>query len=168
MTVFLRNRKNACALLPETIHTPQGDEKLLLNFIWSSFPGNNSHPARGRKPRLPTRGTARADRNNPHPARGRKPNLSILKELAIDETIHTPQGDENVDLLLSLVYLLTWNNPHPARGRKRFFTRQGCNSPGLETIHTPQGDENAAQIFSILDILVKQFTPRKGTKTLWL
>ena len=57
------------------------------------------------------------------------------------ETIHTPQGDENVCTVLTPATSSLRNNSHPARGRKIL-------KKALELV-----------------VVQKQFTPRKGTKT---
>ena len=123
-------------------------------------PGNNPHPARGRKLPFAVYFAGHPAGNNPHPARGRK-QLSII-----------------------IIPMLARNNPHPARGRKlplrdllSFFsetthTPQGDGNPlrafrlqkTKETTHTPQGDGNLFDVHAFLRTR-KQPTPRKETET---
>ena len=57
-----------------------------------------------------------------------------------NETTHTPPGDENQCLMISV-------------------TRS------FETTHTPSGDENREHAMPLLPDALKQPTPRQGTKT---
>ena len=144
----------------ETIYTPQGDGNCSAAMIVVPDPGNNLHPARGRK-RFP-----------------------VTRSWKLLETIYTPQGDGN-ELPCPYGNNCMRNNLHPARGRKRFLTDYDLLAP-LETIYTPQGDGNSQRLQSTLylpetiytpqgdgnasdvrdfDIFWKQSTPRKGTET---
>jgi len=107
--------------------------------MMTTSPWNNPHPARGRK-RTYFRKCRDNSKKQSTPRKGTKTLRDCPPELCNKETIHTPQGDEN---LFPLLYL--YSTP--------------------ETIHTPQGDENPVTYRFICKFLKKQSTPRKGTKT---
>ena len=57
------------------------------------------------------------------------------------ETIHTPQGDENlVEPVPEL--LVSWETIHTPQGDENSHTEDKPTFSIMETIHTPQGDEN--------------------------
>ena len=148
--------------LPGNNPHPARGRKLVQQTVVALNHRNNPHPARGRK-RPFTTPLIRAAGNNPHPARGRKPLIARGGGSALTETTHTPQGDGNS--ISSLI-------------------QSGCLQ---ETTHTPQGDGNNNARMSLLlssrnnphpargrkplmargaaCTLMKQPTPRKGTET---
>ena len=123
----------------ETTHTPQGDGNFCAKSCHSpSTPGNNPHPARGRKL------------------------VPVLQPYKFSETTHTPQGDGNRQCIPSSLHLHE-KQPTPRKGTetptrkssissnlKQPTPRKGTETilltvllhRSFETTHTPQGDGN--------------------------
>ena len=145
----------------ETTHTPQGDGNSCTSPILHPLPGNN-----------------------PHPARGRKLVFVFCWATPILETTHTPQGDGNSGYwqashrlsqkqptprkgtetrMAAIISRSEGNNPHPARGRKPSHF-------ALQTLH-PRNNPHPARgrkLFHLPFMFAlprKQPTPRKGTET---
>ena len=123
----------------ETTHTPQGDGNFCAKSCHSpSTPGNNPHPARGRKPAMYTVITP-PPRETTHTPQGDGNANKEIKHIEQLETTHTPQGDGNY-FINCFIASVVRNNPHPARGRKQLL--EGLRYTLRETTHTPQGDGN--------------------------
>ena len=152
-----------CALLPKQL-TPRQGTKTVQNVRAKFAQVETTHTPPGDENNPQRQELLAAERNNSHPARGRKPRRLIDNTMSYYETTYTPSGDENhqaamrgfvrpakqltprqgtkIFSVLVLLLLLLRNNLHPVRGRKYTYSSQFL-SFRTETTHTPSGDENS-------------------------
>ena len=88
-------------------------------------------------------------------------NMQILCSFA--ETTYTPSGDENTaEFAACSIPCETTYTPSGDENSGGVSYQQGGHA---ETTYTPSGDENFATGFPVRPIMLKQLTPRQGTKT---
>ena len=97
------------------------------------------------------------------PRQGTKTSFVSMSYQQILETTYTPSGDENTaEFADCSIPCETTNTPAGDEKTGEESYQQGGHA---ETTYTPSGDENFATGFPVRPIMLKQLTPRQGTKT---